>query len=122
MAFVKSTSTTTAEAITVSGLSGGTNGRCVRITTNNTVVDATYNDTVAQLQTILLKQNDTYYASGAVGGFTGLTSGASYFLGSNGAPTASVPTPSSTVRALYIGFAINSTTLIFKPSIVITGT
>lgn len=121
MAFVKSTSTTTAQAVTVPGLTGGTNGRCVRITTNNTVADASYNDTVAQLQAILLKQNDTYYASGVVDGFTGLTSGASYFLGSNGAPTATVPTPSSNVRALYIGFAINSTTLIFRPSIVISG-
>lgn len=121
MAFVKSTAVTTAGAVTVAGLTGGTNGKCVRVTTSNAVVNATYNDTVAQLHAILLKQNDTYYASGVVDGFTGLSAGAAYFLGSDGTPTTTVPTPSSTVRALYIGFAINATTLLFRPGIVISG-
>lgn len=121
MAFVKSTSVTTASAVTVPGLSGGTNGRIVRLTTSNSVVNATYNDTVAQLHAVLLKQNDTYYASGVVDGFAGLVAGAAYFLGSDGSPTTTVPTPSSTVRVLYIGFAINSTTLLFRPGVVISG-
>lgn len=121
MAFIKSTSVVTSTAITVPNLSGGTNGRIVRLTTSNVVVDATYNDTVAQLSSVLLKQNGTYYAAGVVDGFTGLAAGASYYLGSNGAPTATAPTPSSTIRNLYIGFAINSTTLLFRPGLVISG-
>lgn len=121
MAFVKSTAVTTSSAVTVPGLSGGTNGKVVRITTSNSVVNATYNDTVAQLHAVLIKQNDTYYASGVVDGFSGLTAGAAYFLGSDGAPTTSVPTPSSTVRVLYIGFAISSTALLFRPGVVISG-
>lgn len=121
MAFVKSTATTTAEAITVSGLSGGTNGKCVRITTNNTAADCTYNDTVAQLNSVLFKNNDTYYGYGVVGGLTGLSAGAIYFLGSDGTPTTTAPTISSTIRALSIGFAINGTTLFFRPGIVISG-
>lgn len=122
MAFVKSTSTTTAEAITVSGVTGGTNGKCVRITTNNTAVDCTYNDTVSQLNSVLFKNNDTYYGYGVVSGLTGLSAGSIYFLGSDGAPTTTAPTISSTVRALSIGFAINGTTLFFRPGIVVAGT
>jgi hypothetical protein len=121
MAFVKSTALVTASAITVPGLSGGTNGRIVRVTTSNTVVDASYNNSVAQLNSILLKQNNVYYAQGVVAGFTGLTASSAYFLGADGSLTASAPTPSSTVRALYVGFALNSTTLLFRPGIVISG-
>lgn len=121
MAFVKSTSTVTTTAVTVSGLSGGTNGKVVRVTTSNVVVDASYNDTVTQLNSILIKQNDTYYASGVVGGFTGLVAGAAYFLGSDGTPVTTAPTPTTTVRALSIGFAINSTTLLFRPGITVSG-
>lgn len=121
MAFVKSTSTTTAEAITVSGLSGGTNGKCVRVTTNNTATDCTYNDSVSQLNSVLFKNNDTYYGYGVIGGLTGLSAGSIYFLGSDGTPTTTAPTISSTVRALSIGFAINGTTLFFRPGIVISG-
>lgn len=121
MAFIKSTSIVTATAITVPSLSGGTNGRIVRVTTSNVVVDASYNDTVSQLNSVLLKQNGTYYSAGVVDGFTGLTAGSSYYLGINGAPTTTAPTPSSTIRNLYIGFAVNSTTLIFRPGLVISG-
>lgn len=121
MAFVKSTGTTTAEAVTVSGLTGGTNGRCVRITSSNTVADADYNDTVSQLNALLFKNNNTYYAYGVVDGLTGLTAGTIYFLGVDGTPTSTAPTPSSTIRALSIGFAINATTLMFRPGIVIAG-
>jgi len=121
MAFVKSTSTTTAEAVTVSGLSGGTNGKCVRITTNNTAVDCTYNDTVAQLNSVLFKNNNTYYGYGVIGGLTGLSAGSIYFLGSDGTPTTTAPTISASIRALSIGFAINGTTLFFRPGIVISG-
>lgn len=121
MAFVKSTSTTTATAVTVSGLTGGTNGKVVRITTSNSATNAGYGDTVAQLNSVLLKQNDTYYAYGMVDGFTGLSAGSAYFLGSDGTPTVTPPTPSASVRALNIGFALNSTTLLFRPGIVVTG-
>lgn len=121
MAFIKSTSVVTSTAVTVPNLSGGTNGKIVRLTTSNTVVDATYNDSVAELNSVMLKQNGVYYAAGVVDGFTGLIAASAYYLGSNGVPTSTAPTPSSTIRSLYIGFALNSTTLLFRPGLVISG-
>lgn len=122
MSFVKSTSVVTDTAITVSGLTGGTNGRVVRISGANTVTDATYSNTVSQLNTVLFKQGDLYYGEGVITGLSGLSSGASYFLSSTGAPTSTPPTPTASVRSLYIGFALNTTDLYFRPSIPISGT
>lgn len=122
MSFFTATQATTQVAQTVTGLSGGTNGKVVRISASNTVVDASYNNTSTQLNAVLIKSGDVYYSSGVVGGFSSLTTGASYFLGSDGSITSSPPTPSSTVRVLFIGFAINATTIIFRPGIPIGGT
>lgn len=121
MGFIASTSLVTDTAITVPDLSGGTNGKIVRVNGTNTVVDASYNDTAVQLNTILLKQNGVYYASGVVTGLTGLSPGAPYFVGSDGSLTSTPPTPSSTVRVLYVGFALNTTDLLFRPGIPISG-
>src|SRR6056300_363610 len=122
MSFVKSTNIVTNTAITVDGLTGGTNGKVVRVSGANTVTNAASSNTVAQLNTVLFKQGDVYYGEGVVSGLSGLSSGASYFLGSDGSPTASPPTPTSSVRSLYIGFALNTTDLYFRPSIPISGT
>lgn len=122
MSFFTSTQATTQTAQTVPNLTGGTNGRVVRVSASNTCVDASYNNTTTQLNAVLIKTGDVYYSSGLVGGFGGLTPGASYFLGSDGTLTASPPTPSSTVRVLFIGFAVNATSIIFKPGIPISGT
>lgn len=122
MSFFTATQATTQVAQTVPNLTGGTNGRVVRVSASNTCVDASYNNTAAQLNAVLLKSGDVYYSSGLVDGFTGLTPGASYFVGSDGTPTSAPPTPTASVRALYIGFAVNATTLIFKPGIPISGT
>lgn len=121
MGFIASTSLVTDTAITVPDLSGGTNGKIVRVNGTNTVVDASYNDTAVQLNTVLLKQNGVYYAYGVVTGLTGLSPGAPYFVGSDGSLTATPPTPSSTVRVLYVGFALNTTDLLFRPGIPISG-
>jgi len=121
MSFVKSTNVVTNTAITVEGLSGGTNGKVVRISGANTVTNATSSNSVSQLNTVLFKQGDLYYGEGVITGLSGLSSGASYFLGSDGSPTASPPTPSASVRSLYIGFALNTTDLYFRPSIPISG-
>jgi len=122
MSFVKSTNVVTNTAITVEGLSGGTNGKVVRISGANTVTNAASSNSVSQLNTVLFKQGDLYYGEGVITGLSGLSSGASYFLGSDGSPTASPPTPSASVRSLYIGFALNTTDLYFRPSIPISGT
>ena len=122
MSFVKSTNVVTNTAITVEGLSGGTNGKVVRISGANTVTNAASSNSVSQLNTVLFKQGDLYYGEGVITGLSGLSSGASYFLGSDGSPTASPPTPTSSVRSLYIGFALNTTDLYFRPSIPISGT
>jgi hypothetical protein len=121
MSFIKSTSTITDIAITVPNLSGGTNGRVVRINGSNSATNASYTDTVAQLNTILIKQGDIYYASGVVSGFSGLLVGSAYFLSNDGTITENAPTPTSSVKALYLGFAINETDLVFRPGIPIAG-
>lgn len=119
--FVTTTSVVTDTAITVPNLSGGTNQRVVRINGTNTVTDASQTDTVSQLNSVLIKSGNVYYAGGIVPGFTGLSAGSSYFLSTSGNITSTPPTPTSSVRVLYIGFAINTTDLMFRPGIPITG-
>jgi hypothetical protein len=121
MAFVKSTSLITSTAITVDGLSGGTNGKVVRINGNNTVTDTTWGDTASQLNAVLLKVDGIYYAGGVVPGLSGLTAGSPYFLGEFGGLTSNPPTPSSTIRVLFLGFALNTSDLLFRPGIPISG-
>lgn len=122
MAFVKSTSTLSADAVTVPNISGGDNGKVVRISGANTVVNAANTDTSTQLQSILIKIGGEYYASGVVSGFSGLTPGSPYYLGTTGDLIASPPTPTTSTRALFIGFAINTTDIILKPGTPISGT
>lgn len=122
MSFTRSTSVVTDTAITVPGLTGGTNGRVVRVNGINTVTDASRADSATQLNAVLFKQNGTYYAQGVITGLTSLSAGSPYFLDTSGNITSSPPTPSSTVRVLYIGFALNETDLLFRPGIPISGT
>lgn len=119
--FITSTSVVTDIASSVPGLSGGTNGRVVRINGTNTVTDASNTDTPAQLNTVLIKANNVYYSAGVVTGFTGLAPGSPYFLDVSGNITSTAPTPSSTVRVLYLGFALNETDLLFRSGIPISG-
>jgi hypothetical protein len=121
MGFIKSTSQITDRAITVSNLTGGTNGKIVRVNGNNTVTDAAWTDTASQLNAVLFKQAGVYYASGVIPGIGGLTAGSAYFLGEFGALTTNPPTPSSTVRVLFIGFALNTSDLLLRPGIPISG-
>lgn len=120
--FIKSTSTITDIAITIPNLTGGDNGKVVRISGTNTCVNASNTDSAVQLNAVLFKQGNNYYASGLVTGLTGLSSGAPYFLASDGSLTSSPPVPTSTVRTLFVGFAVNSTDLVFKPGTPISGT
>ncbi len=121
MAFYTSTQATTQIAQTVPNLTGGTNGKVVRISASNTCVDATNLNTVSQLNAVLIKMGNVYYSSGLVDGFTGLVPGTSYFLSTGGDITSTPPVPSGSVRSLFIGYAVNSTALVFKPMIPITG-
>lgn len=120
--FIKSTSITTDTAITVPNLTGGTNGKVVRISGTNVATDASNTDTSVQLNAVLIKQNDTYFACGVVSGFSSLSPGAPYFLSSDGSLTSTPPVPTSSVRVLYIGFALNTTDIVFRPGIPISGT
>lgn len=122
MAFVKSTSTLSSDAVTVPNLSGGDNGKVVRISGANTVVNAANTDTSTQLLTVLIKIGGIYYASGVVSGFSSLSPGVPLFLDATGGLTSSPPTPTSSTRALFIGFAINTTDIIFRPGTPISGT
>lgn len=121
MSFYVSTQATTQVAQTVPGLTGGTNGKVVRISASNVCVDASYSNTTIQLNAVLIKSGDVYYSSGLVSGFSNLTPGASYFLGADGSLISSPPIPTTTVRVVYIGFAVNSTDLMFKPGVPISG-
>lgn len=121
MGFIASTSVVTDIAITVPNLSGGTNGKVVRISGSNTATDAANTDSAVQLNTVLIKMGGVYYAAGVVDGFTDLGPGSPYFLDTGGNITSTPPVPSSLVRVLYLGFALNTTTLLFRPGIPITG-
>lgn len=120
--FIKSASTITDVAITVPNLSGGTDGKVVRISGTNTCSDAASSDSAVQLNSVLLKQGNVYYAQGVVGGFTGLSAGSPYFLSASGGLTSTPPTPTSSTRTLYLGFAINTTDFLFRPGMPISGT
>ena len=119
--FITTTSVVTDTAITVPNLTGGTNQRVVRINGTNTVTDAAQTDTISQLNSVMVKTGNVYYAGGVVPGFTGLSAGSSYFLSTAGNITATPPTPSASVRVLYLGFALNTTDLLFRPGTPITG-
>lgn len=120
--FIKSTSTITDVAITIPNLTGGDNGKLVRVSGSNTVVNASSSDSAVELNSVLLKQGNNYYASGLVTGFTDLSPSAPYFLSANGSLTSTPPVPTSTVRTLYVGFAVNTTDLVFRPGTPISGT
>jgi len=122
MSFIKSTNVNTDTALTVSNLTGGTNGKVVRVSGANTVTDAANTDTSTQLNATLLKSGGVYYAAGVVPGFSGLSPGSPYFLAGDGTLTATPPTPSTSVRVLFLGFAINSSDLLFRPGTPISGT
>jgi hypothetical protein len=121
MSFIKSSGVITDTAITVPNLTGGTNGRVVRVSGINTVTNASTTNSAVQLNCVLIKQADVYYATGVVPGFTDLSPGAPYFLASDGTINSTPPIPSSTVRVLYLGFALNTTDLLFRPGIPISG-
>lgn len=119
--FITSTSVVTDVALTVPNLSGGDNGKVVRIIGTNQCTNASQGDTTSQLNTVLIKMHSEYYAAGVVSGFTSLNPGSSYFLSTLGNITATPPIPSSSVRVLYLGFALNTTDLLFRPGIPISG-
>lgn len=120
--FIRSTTTVTDTAITVPSLTGGTNGKVVRVSGTNTCTDALNTDSAVQLNSVLVKQGNVYYAQGVVTGFTSLSPGSPYFLDSTGSITSTPPAPSSTTRVLYLGFALNTTDLLFRPGTPISGT
>jgi hypothetical protein len=122
MAFIKSTSTLSADAVTVPNLSGGDNGKVVRISGNNTAVNAANTDTSVQLMTLLIKIGNEYYAAGTISGFSSLTAGTAYYLDATGGLTATPPTPTTSTRAVFLGFALNTTDIVFRPGIPISGT
>lgn len=122
MAFIKSTSTLSSNAITVPNITGGDNGKVVRMSGSNTAVNAANTDTSSQLLAVLIKIGGEYYASGVVSGFSGLTPGSPYYLGTTGDLISAPPTPTTATRALFLGFALNTTDIIFRPGIPISGT
>lgn len=105
------------------GLSGGTAGRVVRVSSTNTMVDASRADAIDELFGLMFKDaSGNYLLPGSVvTGLSSLTAGAVYYLSTAGQLTATDPTPSSTLRKVAIGKAISSTTLLFAPGLPIGG-
>lgn len=105
------------------GLSGGTAGRVVRVSSANTMVDASRVDAIDELAGLMFKDASSNYLlpGSVVTGLSSLTAGAVYYLSTSGQLTATDPTPSSTLRKVVIGKAINSTTLLFWPGTPIGG-
>lgn len=105
-----------------SGQSGGTNGKVVRLSSANTWTDASQADTIAQLAGLAFKLGGRYLPPGSViTGLSSLTAGAAYYLSTAGGMTSTAPTPSSTVRRVFLGVAISTTVLVFDPGLPIGG-
>lgn len=123
MSFIRSTSVTTSTALTVPNIQENalTEGKVVRVSGENTVAVASNTDSAVQLNTVLIRKNNVYYAAGVVSGFSSLSPGSPYFLSTNGEITSAPPTPTSMVRVLYLGFALNTTDLLFRPGTPISG-
>jgi len=100
----------------VRGLSGGSDGRVVRYISSNTVTNAQNTDTNDQLGVLLYRSGGKYYRPGELVPGTSLTAGQSLWLGDNSTPfLTSAPTPSSSVRLVYLGKAMSTTTWHFRP-------
>lgn len=123
MSFIRSTSVTTSTALTVPNIQENalTEGKVVRVSGENTVAVASNTDSAVQLNTVLIRKNNVYYSAGVISGFSSLSPGSPYFLGTNGAITSTPPTPTSMTRVLYLGFALNTTDLLFRPGTPISG-
>lgn len=105
-----------------SGMSGGTNGKVVRISGSNTWTNASQADTAAQLYCLGFKTSEGIYLAGSyVPGLSSLTADTTYYLSTGGDLTSTAPTPSSSVRLVAIGKAISSTSLYFNPALPIGG-
>ena len=91
--------------------SGGTNGRVVRLSSANTWVDASSTDNAVGLNFLMFLQGGIYLPPGEIiYGLSGLTAGASYYLGSSGNITSTPP-----ANPVLIGQALDATTLFFYP-------
>lgn len=123
MTFIKSTSVTTSTALTVPNIQENAlaEGKVVRISGENTVAIASNTDSAVQLNTILIRKNNVYYSAGVVPGFSSLSPGSPYFLSTNGEITSTPPSPTTSTRVLYLGFALNTTDLMFRPGTPISG-
>jgi hypothetical protein len=112
-------SNATTAAQVVSGQSGGTDGRVVRMTASaNTWQDAVAGDTAAQLESLLFKSGGNYYKPGSlITGLSGLVAGANYWLNASTSPQlgTSALDPTASIRQVYIGKALSTTTLLFNP-------
>lgn len=117
------------DRVVLSGQTGGTVGRVVRPSgTANTWTDAVNSDTMTQLaQVAFLEASGVYVVTGAVSGFTSLTPGDPYFLGSASTSrstqvVSTAPTPGAGTRRLPLGVALSASTIDFNPGLLVGGT
>lgn len=105
-----------------SGWTGGSNHAVVRLSTADTMVNASNTDTVDQLYGLAFKTPEGYYLSGSlVANLGALSAGTVYYLSTGGGLTSIAPTPSASVRRVVIGKACSTTSLLFQPGTPISG-
>lgn len=106
------------------GWSGGTIGNFVRFSSANTLTDAANTHTPLQLSQIFYKATEGYYSRGLIGGFSGLTANAPYYLGSTpGSKTSTQPTvtPGGSTALVLLGTAASTTTFFMSPRLIAHG-
>jgi hypothetical protein len=106
-----------ADAMTVSGLDGGTNGMVVRYSSGTTWADAVAGDAPEFLECLLFKMGGKYYRPNSViTGLSGLVAGTNYYLNASTSPQlGSTPLDPSTFTQVFIGKALSTTSLFFSP-------
>lgn len=100
-------------------------GNLVNIYTNVGVVTMRKADAAANrpangfvLGAVASAASGTYYADGRITGLSGLTPGASLYLGAAGAATATAPTAAGSASQ-QIGFASSATEIMFNPKVAV---
>lgn len=110
-----------AQTVPAGVLTGGTDGRIVRLSGSGTVIDAVHSANASALETLFFKSGGKYYKPGSViTGLTGFGAAANYWLGSAATSQATqfsttAVEPDNSHTQVYLGQALSSTVFYFNP-------
>jgi hypothetical protein len=112
---------TRTSATSLSGQSGGDDGKVLRLIGPSQWQNADITDGIDELFALAFKASGKYFTSGAVVPVAGVIPGTVYYLSAAGA-IADVPPPLiPNMRRVAVGKAIAPDQLLFCPSIVVSG-